>query len=431
MRNREHDCSARFVQKGDWTVGLLLEKDISYRLPKMHRVRQSFAADEIGDVREAVLAQLSRAEIREKIRPGMKIAVAVGSRGIANIGTIVKAVTDGLRASGAEPFVLSAMGSHGGGTPEGQRAVLAGYGVTEERLGVPVVTEVESEQIGSLKDGLPVYFDRAALQADMVVPVNRVKLHTDFVGPLQSGLSKMLLIGLGNQEGCSAMHERSPDEFATVIEEAARLIMQRVNVGFGMALIDNAYHKTAWVEAVPNPGLIEREKELVALSKRFMPALMIPKIDVLVVEQIGKNISGCGFDPQIIGHSPVLKTPAMPVPKIGRMVLLGLSEESHGVAVGMGMFDVMLRSVLDGIDLNATYVNTLSAKLIEEARIPMMAQSEEEAIRIAVKAQRGLDKAALKIVKIRNTLELEEIWISDALLSAAAADPHMELVPQG
>ena len=153
MRNREYDCSARFVQKGDWTVGLLLEKDISYRLPEMHRVRQSFAADEIGDVREAVLAQLSRAEIRGKIRPGMKIAVAVGSRGIANIGTIVKAVTDGLRAFGAEPFVLSAMGSHGGGTPDGQRAVLAGYGVTEERLGVPVVTEVESEQIGSLKDG--------------------------------------------------------------------------------------------------------------------------------------------------------------------------------------------------------------------------------------------------------------------------------------
>ena len=411
-------------------MGMLLERDLSYRLPRMHRVRQLFAADEIEDVQRAALAQLSRADIREKVRPGMRVAVAVGSRGIANIGIVVKAAVDRLAELGAIPFVLSAMGSHGGGTPEGQRSVLAGYGVTEECLGVPVVTNVKSECIGHLKDGLPVYFDCEALRADMVIPINRVKLHTDFVGPLQSGLCKMLVIGLGNQEGCSTIHERAPEEFAAILEEAARLIMERVNVGFGIALIDNAYHKTAWVEAVPNPGLIEREKELVILSKRFMPALMIPKIDVLVVEQIGKNISGCGFDPQVIGHSPALKTPAVPVPEIGRMVLLGLSEESHGVAVGMGMFDVMLRSVLSSADLEATYINTLSAKLIEEARIPMMAQTEDEAIRIAVKAQRNLNKAALKIVKIRSTLALEEIWVSDALLSAVKENPRMELVPQ-
>ena len=412
-------------------MGLLLNDDLSYPLPPMIRVRQSFDKTYIRDVRGAVMEQLRRVEIRQRLRPGMRVALAVGSRGVANIAVIVRAAADALKEQGAEPFIISAMGSHGGGTPEGQRAILAGYGITEEAMGVPVVAEVGSRRIGTLRSGVPLFFDETALNADLIVPINRVKLHTDFVGPLQSGLCKMLVIGLGNQIGCSAIHECAPDDFAQIIEEAASQIIERANVGFGIAVIDNAYHETAWVEAVPASVLIEREKELVELSKRFMPALMIPEIDVLIVEQIGKNIAGPGFDPQIIGHSPVLRTPAVPVPKIGRMVLLGITEESHGAAPGMGMFDVMLRSVLDRVDLESTYINTLSAKLIEEARIPMMAKDEEEAIRIAVKAQRGIDRERLKVVRIRNTLDLNEILVSPALLPVVESNPNMSVVQEG
>lgn len=410
-------------------MALLLNDDLAYALPHMNRVRQNFDTSAVTDVRDAVKDQIMRPEIRSKVIPGMRVAVAVGSRGIANIDTTVRATVDCLKQLGADPFILSAMGSHGGGTPEGQRDVFAGYRINEESMGVPVVTNVESTQIGSLADGLPIYFDTVALSADMIVPINRIKLHTDFVGSLQSGLSKMLVIGLGNQLGCSTIHERAPECFSDIIEEAARIIMKRVNVGFGIALIDNAYHQTAWIEAVANPGLIEREKELVEISKRFMPSLMVPEIDVLVVEEIGKNIAGCGFDPQIIGHSPVLKETAMPIPKIGRMVLLGLTKETHGAAPGMGMFDVITRNVFDEVDLNATYVNTLSAKLIEEAKIPMIAQDRDEAIRIAIKAQRNLDKNNLKIVQIKNTLDLAEILLSDALLNEVERNKQMTLVP--
>lgn len=209
-------------------MALLLNDDLAYALPHMNRVRQNFDTSAVTDVRDAVKDQIMRPEIRSKVIPGMRVAVAVGSRGIANIDTTVRSTVDCLKQLGADPFILSAMGSHGGGTPEGQRDVFAGYRINEESMGVPVVTNVESTQIGSLADGLPIYFDTVALSADMIVPINRIKLHTDFVGSLQSGLSKMLVIGLGNQLGCSTIHERAPECFSDIIEEAARIIMKQV-----------------------------------------------------------------------------------------------------------------------------------------------------------------------------------------------------------
>ena len=284
---------------------ILLEEDLQRPLPRMYRVRQQFDETRLEDVAGTVRAELAKPEIRALVKPGMRIAVGVGSRGIQNLYTIVETTVNSLKELGAEPFIVSAMGSHGGGTEEGQREVLAGYGITEERLGVPVVTTVDTVYLGNCANGRPVWFDRAAYEADLIVPINRVKLHTDFVGPIQSGLCKMLVIGLGNHKGCSAVHEEAPEVFAGAIEETARLILQKAPVGFGIAILENAYDKTYAVEAVPAEHLVEREKELVQIAKGNMPYIMLDEADVIVCGAIGKDISGAGFDPNILGRSSV------------------------------------------------------------------------------------------------------------------------------
>ena len=244
-------------------MAVLLKEEYEYELPEMFPVRQIFKDEALQDIEGSVLQELGKKEISEKLRPGMKVAVAVGSRGIANIFTIVKTCVDFLIENGCKPYIVSAMGSHGGGTEEGQRQVLAEYGVSEENLSVPVITTVDTILCGHRENGTPVYFDRAASEADLIIPINRIKLHTDFDGPLQSGLCKMLVIGLGNQKGCSIMHETEPEEFATGLEDAAGLILSKMPVGFGIAVMENAYDHTCLIEAIPGEKIIEREKNLV------------------------------------------------------------------------------------------------------------------------------------------------------------------------
>lgn len=320
------------------------------------------------------------------------------------------------------------MGSHGGGTEEGQKEILTGYGITEEAMGVPVVTSLDVVEIGKLKSGTKVYFDKAAFEADLVVPVNRVKIHTDFVADIQSGLCKMLVIGLGNHVGCTSIHEESFDHFGEVLKEAAAMIMQSANIGFGVAVLENAYDETAWIEAVPAETMIEREKQLVKIAAGNMPTLMIPEIDVLIVEKIGKDISGCGYDPNILGKSFLLKEFILPVPKIDKMVLLDLSEETHGNGVGLGIFDITTRKVFDQLDYESIYANGIAVKDLDDCKIPVIARDEDEAVKIAVKVLRGANKERLKIVRIESTLRLEYIEVSEALLPLIEADERLELV---
>ncbi len=406
---------------------MLLAEDYEYKLPKLTRVRQHFDSKKIKDIEIAVREELGRKEIREKIQKGSKTAVAVGSRGIRNLEQIVKVLIRELKLLGAEPYIVSAMGSHGGGTEDGQREILSGYGITEEKMGVPVVTTVDVECTGQLPGGQKIYFDRAAAQADAIIPVNRIKLHTDFTGPLQSGLSKMLVIGLGNQKGCSSIHEEEPRRFAEIIEKAAEIILEKYPVVFGLGIIENAYDQTCHIEAVPRECFIKREKELVQTAKKMMPVLMVPEIDILIVEEIGKNISGAGYDPNILGRSSVLTEFSLPVPKIQKMVLLDITPESHGNGIGVGMFDVITRKVMDQLDLEAMYANALACRCIEDARIPLAAGDENEAVRAAVKCIRGIEKDRLKIVKIKNTLSLEEIWVSPAVLEDIRSNPEIKI----
>ncbi|MDR1730739.1 MAG: nickel-dependent lactate racemase [Synergistaceae bacterium] len=401
---------------------VLLEEDMNFPLPRMHKVKQVFPRQKIEDVEDHVVREMRRAEVRGKIKPGAKVAVAVGSRGIKNLALIVRTVLREIRAAGGVPFVVAAMGSHGGGTPEGQRAVLRSYGITEEAMGAEVVTSVDVVHLGKTSRGIDVYFDSAAAAADLVVPVNRVKLHTDFVADIQSGLCKMLVIGLGNHKGCTALHEEDFDFFGVTLPEAAEMILGAVNVGFGVAIIENACDETALIEAIPSENLIEREKRLVRIAKKNMPSLMIPEIDILIVEEIGKNISGAGYDPNILGKSFILKQFVLDVPKIRRMVLLDVTEESHGNAIGMGIFDVITRKVFDKLDLAQIYANAIAVKCPEDARIPIIADSEDEAVRIARRVTRGVPWDRMKIVKIKNTIELETIEISDTLAESIPND---------
>ena len=408
---------------------LLLEEDLKRPLPKMYRVRQSFNKEHLEDIEGTVAREFAKAEIRAQVKPGMRVALAVGSRGIRNLSRIVKCVVDQLLALEAEPFIVAAMGSHGGGTLEGQLEILHTYGITQEAMGIPVVANNDVELLGSTSRGIQVYFDKLCLeQADLVIPINRVKLHTDFVDTIQSGMCKMLVIGLGHHKGCTAIHKADFSYFGDTLREATRLILSRAKVGFGVAIMENAYDQTLLVEAVPAEKMLEREAELVMLSRKNMPILMIPDIDVLVVEQIGKDISGNGYDPNILGKSFLLKEFVLPVPKIGRMVVLDVSPASHGSAVGIGIFDVTTRKLFDQLNMEAMYANDIALGCLDDCKIPLVAADEEEAIRVAVKVLRDNDPECLKIVRIRDTLHMEEIQVSEDLLDVVKADPRLELL---
>ena len=408
---------------------LLLEEDLKRPLPKMYRVRQSFNKEHLEDIEGTVAREFAKAEIRAQVKPGMRVALAVGSRGIRNLSRIVKCVVDQLLALEAEPFIVAAMGSHGGGTLEGQLEILHTYGITQEAMGIPVVANNDVELLGSTSRGIQVYFDKLCLeQADLVIPINRVKLHTDFVDTIQSGMCKMLVIGLGHHKGCTAIHKADFSYFGDTLREATRLILSRAKVGFGVAIMENAYDQTLLVEAVPAGKMLEREAELVMLSRKNMPILMIPDIDVLVVEQIGKDISGNGYDPNILGKSFLLKEFVLPVPKIGRMVVLDVSPASHGSAVGIGIFDVTTRKLFDQLNMEAMYANDIALGCLDYCKFPLGADDAEEAIRVAVKVLRDNDPEKLKIVRIRDTLHMEEIQVSEDLLDMVKADPRLELL---
>ena len=410
---------------------ILLEEDAARPLPPMYRVRQHFKQDHLEDVEGAVRAQFAREEIRSRVKPGMKVALGVGSRGIRNLSRIVKCVVDELKQLGAEPFILGAMGSHGGGSVQGQLQVLHTYGITDEAMGVPVRASNDVELLGETSRGIQVYFDKTCLEdVDLVIPINRVKLHTDFVDNIQSGMCKMLVIGLGHHRGCTAIHQADFSYFGDTLKEATRLILSRAPVGFGVAIMENAYDQTFHVEAVPAKGLIQREKELVVQAKANMPYIMLPEADVIVCKEIGKDVSGAGFDPNILGRSSVLKTFVLHIPKYQKLVLTDVTQASHGNGIGVGLFDVITQKVARQLDLEAMYANAIACNCLGDASLPCTVEDEETAVRVALKCCRGIDRDNPKIIRIQNTLHLEYIEVSPALLDDVKANPKLTLVDQ-
>lgn len=404
---------------------ILTRETAGLKLPRMVRLRQRFDPERLDD--PSAEAFRAAAEAARVLSPGARVAVAVGSRGIRNLQAIVRAVLEALRGAGTEPFIVAAMGSHGGGTPEGQRAVLASYGITEELMGVPIDAEMETVELGRTASGVPVRFARSALDADAVIPVARIKPHTDFRGPVESGLCKMLAIGLGKHEGCSRLHKEGFHRFSTLIPEAAGRILESAAVPFGIAILENAYDETCLIEAVPGARFLERERELLPLAAARMPRLLFPKIDVLVVERIGKDISGAGMDPNIVGRTTKGILEGYEGPEIGRIIVLDVSEASHGNAIGIGLADFTVESMLGRIDRTATFANAVASGNPESGRIPIALADEEEAVRAALACLPDADPQAPRIVRIADTLHLGELWASEILAGAAGRDPRLEL----
>ncbi len=398
-------------------------------IPCFLKVRQHFEKKHIDDIANEVRKRLAPhlADVR-----GKKIAVGIGSRGIASIKEMAKTLVDELITAGAKPFIIPAMGSHGGATAAGQTEVLASYGITPESMGVPIDASMEVVNIGDLEPGLPVYIARSALQADGIVTIVRVKPHTCFRGPVESGAAKMLTIGLGKQIGADFLHSRGFGSFAELIPRAAQAVVEKTKVLFALAVVENAYEQSYRIEALSREDILamEKEKALLQESKRIMGRLLFPEFDVLVIEEIGKDISGDGQDPNVTGL--YVTKYCNDGPRFQKSVIFDLSHETHGNANGVGCVDIITRSLFDKIDFMKTYINALTHTEFQAVKVPMVAGSKEDALRIALKTCNAVAPGKQKVVWIRNTCTLEEIIISEALLEEAKAHPQVEiLTPPG
>lgn len=397
-------------------MSILPKSAYEIKLPKMCPVTQLFPNEKLADIRGSVDREFEKEHVRAAIRPGQSIAVLVGSRGISNLAEIVRAVIDNLIRLGAEPFIVPAMGSHGGGIAEEQKKILQGYGIDEKAMKVPVIASMETKIIGRTPGGVPVHIDRCAYEADGIVPVGRVKVHTDFDGPIESGLCKMLAIGGGKHNGCSRLHQEGFDQFPELIPQAAAVILEKLNVPFGAAIIENSHEEIYLVEVVPGYDILEREPQLLSISKSLMPRLQFDEIDVLVVEQIGKDITGAGMDPNITGRRSVGRIEDFDGPQIKRILVLGLSEGTHNNATGWGVADFITEEARRMVELSSTYTNCIASGNPEAGRMPITVKDEEEGLRAAIQTCSGIDVNDARVVKIQDTLHLVSIQVSENML---------------
>ena len=404
---------------------VLLPQDRNIKLPKMLQVRQNFVDDSIDDVASQVSAVMAQEKFSALVHPGQKIAVAVGSRMIDRIQIIVKQLVEELKKLGAEPFIVTAMGSHGGGTAEGCRQILADFGITEESVGAPIKSDMDVVKLGTTEGGIDVYMDKNAYEADMTILVNRIKPHTEFTGRYESGICKLSTIGLGRHVGCTSLHKGGTLNFSTIIPQAAKVVFDKGNIGFAIGIVENAYDRVKLIEGMTRDEVFDREPELLKIAKASMPSIGIPEIDILVIEEIGKDISGFGMDPNIVGLiGPKAEEPS--VPKIGKVIVLRLSEKSHGNACGIGLADLTTREVYDKIDFESTYANSFACDGsfgYWTEYIPIVMSDEQEAVAGAVKMLRMTEPEACRIVKIKNTLNLREMEVSETLKAYLEADP--------
>ncbi len=392
----------------------------------MVRVRQSFDRPTVSDVEGTVVAEFEKPEVVDALEGFGTVALAVGSRGIAGIDRIVRTTVSVLRDRGLDVFIVPAMGSHGGATPEGQRSVLEHLGITEAGTGAPIRSSMEVVEVGSIESPygheVPLVMDALARrEADGVIPINRVKPHTGFRGPVESGLCKMLAIGLGKHIGTGRLHREGYGVFDRLILEAGRAILADGHVPFGVAVVENAYEETARIETVPAPTMIDREMALLDEARRLMPRVLLPEVDVLVVEEFGKDISGIGMDANVTGRGELGEPlPGFDGPRIGKIVVLRLTPESGGNAHGIGLADVITEDLLEGIDRQVTWVNSVTSGSLACGRIPPALPTEDQAIMAAAAALPGARARSAGIVRIRNTLRLSEIAVSNGLLGAVA-----------
>jgi len=396
---------------------------------RLHKIRQRFDRTRLDDPTSALGSQL--AALHDLIRPGARIALAAGSRGIDTLAHIFRVTSDFVKERGAHPFIVPAMGSHGGATAEGQEAILRSYGISEATVGAPVRSSMDVVELPQGDSPIRLFMDRHVYESDGAILVNRIKPHTDFHGRYESGLMKMALIGLGKLEGARAVHDFGIYGLRELIEPGATRVLATGKILAGIGLVENAFHQTLHIEMLKAEEIAREEPRLLALAKRHMPSLPVSRIDVLVVDRMGKNISGVGIDPNITGRIGVAGQHDDSAPHVSAMVVCDLTSETHGNAIGVGLADVITRRLFAKIDYTSTYANVITSSFLERGKIPVVAETDREAFAMALRTCGHVPDGRERIVRILDTLHLEDVYVSAPLLSELSGRDSIEALNSG
>jgi hypothetical protein len=398
-------------------------------IPRVVKTRQNFERPVLGDVEAALLDRLRKSRVLDSVRPGMSIAVGVGSRGISNQPLILRILIRELKAKGTEPFIFPAMGSHGGATAEGQQNLLARMGVTEQAMGAPIRATMDVVNMGTAENGLTAWFDAYAAAADGIVLVNRIKPHVSFRGKYESGLMKMIAIGLGKQKGAESCHQLGMERMLENIVAIGRKGLSTGKILFGIALVENAYHESCRIESIPAHRIEDEEVALQAEAKRLEPRILFDRLDVLIIDEIGKNISGTGFDNNVVGryHLPHMKSEG---PIITRICVLDITDASHGNGNGLGIVDFTTERAYRKFSFEETYPNSLTSTVPASVKIPMVLKNDRLAIQAAIKTCNIADFRNVRLGRIKNTLESHLLEISENLLDGSRANPGIDILSE-
>jgi hypothetical protein len=398
--------------------------------PKVIKVKQKFNSYKTEDIQGTLAEQFERIKMKEQIKPAMSIAIGVGSRGITNLAEIVYFVVEEVKKLGAKPFIIPAMGSHGGATAIGQKKILENYGITEKKVKAPILSSMEVVQIGRYQNKINIYFDKNAYHADGIIPINRIKYHTDFRGIIESGLIKMLAIGFGKQTGAAEIHSLGKEKFPNSILEIGLKIIEKMPIIAGIACIEDAYNHLAALHVLTKEEIFPQERELLKKVKSMMSKIKLSDIDVLIIDEMGKNISGTGFDPNIIGRFRGIQKNDIVSPIIKQVVILRLTEETEGNACGIGYADITVKKLVEKINFSTTYTNTFTGGSgdLFAIKLPVVMNNDEDAIALAIKLSYCQDSQQAKIVRIKNTNQLGEMIISEKIYEEIKERQDFEII---
>ena len=400
--------------------------------PKMIKIKQQLDDTVLADLASHITTELDKSHMAAALKPGSKIAISVGSRGISDLVSIVTSTVNWIKAHGGHPFLVPAMGSHGGATAEGQAKILEDYGLLESKVGAPIVSSMEVKPLGETTSGIPVMLDRNACNADHILVLNRIKPHTEFYGKIESGLMKMIVIGLGKHKGTILAHRYAVKfGYERTLTEIGLHALKNAPISLGLAIIENGYGQTAQIKGVEPETLLETEKRLLDIARNKTPKLPFDELDILIVDECGKEISGTGMDTKVIGRIMNIYEEELSHPKITRVILRDLTEKTHGNAIGVGLADFVTKKVADKIDYRSTYINSITAITPEKAKLPIVCENDKEAVDFAADTAGPVDIDTLRVAWIKNTSKLSEMWISQGLINEAKKNKTIEIVSDG
>ena len=398
-------------------------------IPKMMKIRQKFDDKKIDDLKSHIENQMEKNLSNREQYKGKRLCITAGSRGIPDLDIIIRTVADKLKNWGAKPFIIPAMGSHGGATAEGQSELLATYNITEQSMGVPILSSMEVVQVGELQDGTPIYCDKYAYESDGIIFLNKVKPHTDFIGKFGSGMAKMMAIGIAKHVGASMFHMKGFATFVERIPQVCEVFLQKAPVAFGVGIVQNAFDEISDVEIMEKEFILKKDAELIEVAKNKMAKFKFPHIDVLIIDEIGKNISGNGHDPYITGRS---NSPGFDkMMSIQKVFIRSLNEETHHNGAGISMADVTTRRCLNSIDFQTTWINVVTSTMINPGGvIPMYMENDRDALMLAIRTCVGptFDFDKVKVVRIKDTLHMSEIEVSESYFDEIKGNPEIEII---